>query len=261
MFTFFYSIIDNNLDIFYKKAIWMDFNGEPLVDPYFFDRIAYMHSKGINTRISTNGALLNEENRLKIAKSGISYLVVSIGLLLGILFIIICENIYKIILNKNNKELNSSKKRCMLLISAISFHNIPEGLIIGFSYGSLIYNTNAYNIMASIGLTIAIALQNFPEGIAVSLPLRKEGYTRKKAFFYGQLSAIVEPIGATIGALLVMKIEKLLPFLLAMAAGAMLFVIISDLIPESQKNSNKSLITIITIIGFLIMMILDTLLG
>ena len=110
-------------------------------------------------------------------------------------------------------------------------------------------------------MALAIGIQNFPEGSAVSLPLRREGYGRFKAFFIGQLSAVVEPISAFIGAILVMKIKTLLPILLSMAAGAMFFVAIGDLIPESQKNKRKNLMTVVTLIGFTIMMVLDIALG
>jgi len=110
-------------------------------------------------------------------------------------------------------------------------------------------------------LAIGIGLQNFPEGSAVSIPLLREGMSRKKAFFYGQLSAIVEPIFGVIGAILVLKVRILLPFFLAFAAGAMIYVVVSELIPESQSNEKKNLMAIFTIIGFSIMMILDVALG
>lgn len=115
--------------------------------------------------------------------------------------------------------------------------------------------------MSCITLALGIGIQNFPEGSAVSLPLRREGYSRFKAFFIGQLSAIVEPIAAVIGAILVMKIKCILPYLLAMAAGAMFYVVVSDLIPESQRNKKKNLMTIVTLLGFVVMMILDVSLG
>ena len=110
-------------------------------------------------------------------------------------------------------------------------------------------------------MALGIGLQNFPEGSAVSIPLRREGYTRRKAFFYGQMSGIVEPISGVIGALLVMKVQLLLPFLLAFAAGAMIYVVVQELIPESQTNKQKDVMALFTIIGFSIMMIMDVALG
>ena len=148
-----------------------------------------------------------------------------------------------------------------MLISSITLHNIPEGLVIGVGFGSLIYNITGSSLMSCITLALGIGIQNFPEGSAVSLPLRREGYSRFKALVIGQLSAIVEPIAAVIGAILVMKIKSVLPYLLAMAAGAMFYVVVSDLIPESQKNKRKNLMTIVTLVGFIVMMVLDVSLG
>ena len=128
-----------------------------------------------------------------------------------------------------------------------------------FPFGSLIYDSG--NLLEAILLAVGIGLQNFPEGTAVSVPLRREGMSTKKAFFFGQLSGIVEPISGVIGALLVLKIKTLLPFLLAFAAGAMIYVVVEEIIPESQTNDRKDLMALFTIIGFLIMMILDVTLG
>ncbi len=131
----------------------------------------------------------------------------------------------------------------------------------GVGFGSLVYNITGSSLMSALTLALGIGIQNFPEGCAVSLPLRREGYSRFKAFFIGQLSAIVEPICAVLGAILVIKIKFILPYLLAMAAGAMFYVAVGDLIPESQKNKNRTLMTIVTLIGFTIMMLLDVGLG
>lgn len=134
-------------------------------------------------------------------------------------------------------------------------------MAVGVAFGSLIYNLNGATLSAACMLALGIALQNFPEGSAVSLPLRREGLSRGKAFFVGQLSAIVEPIAGVIGAILVMKIRFLMPYLLAFSAGAMIYVVVEELIPESQSNDNKSLMALFTLIGFSIMMILDVALG
>ena len=148
-----------------------------------------------------------------------------------------------------------------MMFLAITIHNIPEGLSIGVAFGSVIYGLPGATVLAALGLAIGIGLQNFPEGCAVSLPLRREGYSRKTSFLIGALSGIVEPIAAVLGAILVTKVRFVLPILLAFAAGAMIYVVIEELIPESQQNNNKDMITLFTIFGFIIMMVLDVALG
>ena len=148
-----------------------------------------------------------------------------------------------------------------MLISSITIHNIPEGLAVGIAFGATYYGLTGATTISAIMLAIGIGLQNFPEGSAVSIPLLREGLSRKKAFFYGQLSAIVEPIFGVVGAFLVVKMQILLPFFLSFAAGAMIYVIVSELIPESQTNKKKELMAFFTIIGFAVMMILDVALG
>lgn len=184
-------------------------------------------------------------------------LIPSIGFLCGGLLIVLIDKIF----TKKNKEITNNKKRCFMLVSSITLHNIPEGLAVGVAFGSVLYGLDGATIMNAIGLAIGIAIQNFPEGVAVSVPLRREGMSRNKAFFYGQLSGLVEPIAGVIGAILVLKVRLILPFFLAFAAGAMIYVVSRELIPECQTNKNKGLITMCTLIGFIIMMILDVLLS
>ena len=148
-----------------------------------------------------------------------------------------------------------------MLITSITLHNIPEGMAVGVAFGSVVYGLDGATLAAAWTLALGIGLQNFPEGTAVSVPLRREGMSRKKAFFWGQLSGIVEPISGVIGALLVLKIRLLLPFLLSFAAGAMIYVVVQELIPESQTNKKKELMALFTLIGFSVMMILDIALG
>ena len=162
-----------------------------------------------------------------------------------------------------NKMQNKSSnlKRTLMLIVSITLHNIPEGLAVGVAFGSTLYGLDGATLMSAWTLAIGIGIQNFPEGTAVSVPLRREGFSRNKSFIYGMLSGIVEPISGVLGALLVLKVQIILPFLLAFAAGAMIYVVIQELIPESQTNENKEVISMCTLIGFTIMMLLDVLLG
>ena len=154
-----------------------------------------------------------------------------------------------------------SLKRCLMLIFSITLHNIPEGMAVGVAFGSLEYGLEGATLAAALMLALGIGLQNFPEGTAVSVPLRREGFSRKKAFFYGQLSGIAEPLAGVAGALLVVKARMLLPFLLAFAAGAMIYVVVEELIPESQTNEKKDLMALFTLIGFSVMMAMDVALG
>ena len=131
----------------------------------------------------------------------------------------------------------------------------------GVAFGALANGVTEAALLSAIVLAFGIGLQNFPEGSAVSLPLRREGYSRGKAFFYGQLSGIVEPIAGVIGAILVTKMQSILPFLLCFAAGAMIYVVVEELIPESQSNERKDLMALFTLFGFTVMMILDVALG
>lgn len=162
----------------------------------------------------------------------------------------------------NNKNIDKySLKRCLMLMFSITLHNIPEGLAVGVAFGSLAYEHDNAAYAGACLLALGIGLQNFPEGTAISLPLRREGVSRKNAFIFGQLSGIVEPIAGVAGALLVTKIRFLLPFLLAFAAGAMIYVVVEEIIPESQTNEKKDRMALFTLIGFSVMMVLDIALG
>lgn len=151
--------------------------------------------------------------------------------------------------------------RSVLLILAITLHNIPEGLAVGVAFGAAAADLGGASIVAAIALAIGIALQNFPEGMAVAMPLRREGFSRSKSFFYGQLSAVVEPVAGAIGAATVILARPILPYALAFAAGAMIFVVVEEVIPESQHGGNSDLATLGTMIGFAVMMTLDVALG
>jgi zinc transporter, ZIP family len=157
--------------------------------------------------------------------------------------------------------IKTSWQRSVLLVLAITLHNIPEGLAVGVAFGALANNPDAGMLAGAIALAIGIGLQNFPEGAAVSIPLRREGFSRLKAFNYGQLSGVVEPIAGVIGAYLVLTITPLLPYALSFAAGAMIFVVVEELIPESQTGFETDFSTIGAMIGFATMMLLDVALG
>lgn len=189
----------------------------------------------------------------------ISWLIVSLGVLSGGLLLFCGDKIFDRITKK--KTNSHSIKRSLMLIFSITLHNIPEGMAIGVAFGSVFYNLEGATLAAAVMLAIGIGIQNFPEGSAVSLPLRREGMSPPKAFFFGMLSGIVEPISAVIGAILVIKVQVLLPILLSFAGGAMIYVVVQELIPESQTNKKKDLMALFTIFGFLLMMIFDVSLG
>lgn len=189
----------------------------------------------------------------------ISWLIVSLGVLSGGLLLFCGDKIFDRITKKKTNSHNI--KRSLMLIFSITLHNIPEGMAIGVAFGSVFYNLEGATLAAAVMLAIGIGIQNFPEGSAVSLPLRREGMSPQKAFFFGMLSGIVEPISAVVGAVLVIKVQVLLPILLSFAGGAMIYVVVQELIPESQTNKKKDLMALFTILGFLLMMIFDVSLG
>ena len=184
----------------------------------------------------------------------ITWLVTFIGFFSGGLLLFIGDKLFERLIQNNQK---GSIKRSLMLITSITLHNIPEGMAVGVAFGSLAYGIEGATIGAACMLALGIGIQNFPEGTAVSVPLRREGMSLKRAFFFGQLSGIVEPISGVIGALLVIKIRILLPYLLSFAAGAMIYVVVQELIPQSQTNEKKDLMALFTMIGFSLMMILD----
>lgn len=155
----------------------------------------------------------------------------------------------------------TSWHRSILLVTAITLHNIPEGLAIGVAFGAAAAGVPSATLAGAVALAIGIGLQNFPEGIAVAAPLRREGMSRIKSFWYGQLSAAVEPVAAIIGAAAVVAMRPLLPYALSFAAGAMIFVVVEEVIPESHRGGNTDLATTGTMLGFAIMMLLDVALG
>ena len=155
----------------------------------------------------------------------------------------------------------TSLQRSILLVLAITIHNIPEGLAVGVAFGAVAAGIPAASLGAAMALALGIGIQNFPEGAAVAVPLRREGLSVGKAFWYGQLSGVVEPIAAVLGAVAVLMVRPMLPYALAFAAGAMIYVVVEELIPESQLEGNADLATLGAMLGFAVMMTLDVALG
>ena len=189
----------------------------------------------------------------------------TVGFLLGGLFLRGIDELFPHLqygrLSKGAEGIKTSWQRSTLLVLAVTLHNIPEGLAIGVAFGAVAVGSASANLAGALALTIGIGIQNFPEGLVISLPLRREGMACSKSFIYGQASAIVEPIAAVVGAGSVILVESILPYALAFAAGAMIFVVIEDIIPESQRGGNASLATMGAMIGFVVMMILDVSFG
>lgn len=180
-------------------------------------------------------------------------LVVTLSMLVGSLLLIFGDKFSGVLI----KDENSKFKNVMLLVVSIVLHNIPEGLAIGCAFGSVIYGLDGATTAAAISLAVGIGIQNFPEGAAISVPLRKIGLSRKKSFIIGSLTGIVEPIASLIGVFMVLKVKIILPYLLAFAAGAMIFVIVEELIPEALSSKSKNLMAYLALVGFVIMMILE----
>ena len=191
----------------------------------------------------------------------IVWLLPATGFIIGSLFVLLSDRFLDNVL-KNRKNLRNadSLRKSILLISAITIHNIPEGMAIGVAFGGIASGVPGMTVIGALMLAIGIGIQNFPEGAAVSLPLRNEGFSRFKSFMFGQASALVEPISAVIGVILVLTIRSILPFLLSFAAGAMIAVAARELLPESITE-NKNLATLGLIFGFVLMMVLDVALG
>ncbi len=196
-----------------------------------------------------------------------AWLVAALGFLGGAAFLWMADKIIPH-MHINSKEgesegISTKLKRSILLVFSITLHNIPEGLAVGVAFGAAANGMHDITILSAIAVAVGIGIQNFPEGAAVSIPLRREGLSRTKSFLYGQASGLVEPIAGVIGAALVMFVQPILPYALAFAAGAMIFVVVEELIPEAQSGNHKSthLATMGCIIGFTVMMILDVALG
>jgi ZIP family zinc transporter len=185
----------------------------------------------------------------------------TVGFLVGAFFLWISDRLLPHLHSGFHMEeaegIRTGWPRSTLLVLAITLHNIPEGLAIGVAFGAVAAGLPSSSFPAAVALAIGIGLQNFPEGLAVAVPLRRDGMSRLRSFWYGQLSAVVEPVAGVIGAFAVLSTRELLPYALAFAAGAMIFVVVEETIPEAQRAGNTDLATIGAIVGFAVMMLLD----
>ena len=193
----------------------------------------------------------------------IAWIAPAIGFLLGMLFLLILDSVIPHMhLDKEKPEgIKSKLKKTTMLVLAVTLHNIPEGMAVGVTFAGALMGNAGIAITGAFALAIGIAIQNFPEGAIISMPLRAEGVSRTKAFLYGTLSGRVEPIAAVITILLTNLVVPILPYLLSFAAGAMIYVVVEELIPESQMGEHSNIGTVGVAIGFVIMMILDVALG
>ena len=201
-----------------------------------------------------------------------SWVAPAIGFFLGALFLYgldkVIPHLHLFAKREEAEGMSTNWRKTILLVLAIALHNIPEGLAVGVAFGALsspeimgLDNNTVFTMGSAIALAIGIGIQNFPEGFAVSMPLRRQGVSKWKSWQWGQLSAIVEPIFAVIGALIVIQVLPILPYALAFAAGAMIFIVVEEVIPESQRGGHTDLATMGLIAGFIVMMTLDVSLG
>ena len=193
----------------------------------------------------------------------LSFLPASIGFMIGILFLLILDNIIPHLhFNSSSAEgLKSKLKKTTMLVLAVTLHNIPEGMAVGIVYAGILSGKMQITLSGALALSIGIAIQNIPEGAIISMPLKSEGMGKGKSFLYGVLSGIVEPIGAVFTILMANQIVPALPYHLSFAAGAMLYVVVEELIPEMSEGKHSNIGTLFFAVGFSVMMILDVALG
>jgi len=239
-FAFFMTMLGSSLVFFFKK----DINTK-------LKTVFYGLSAGIMLAATIWSLIIPSINN-STNLGNFSFLPAVLGIILGAGFIALLD-----FMVKPNKNFGFESNKNLKLFLAVTIHNIPEGLAVGFAFGVALQMQNMALCMSALSLAIGMGLQNFPEGAAISLPLKSAFNSRKKAFLYGFYSAVVEPIASVIGIFLAMQLSSILSYILAFAAGAMLFVIIEELLPEANLNGYNKLGTWCFIIGFLIMMIMD----
>ncbi|MBK6368901.1 MAG: ZIP family metal transporter [Flavobacteriales bacterium] len=252
MFTWFVTAAGASVVFFFKNLSrkWLDgmlgFTGEVMIAASYWSLLA---------------PSIEMSERMGMIK----WLPPAVGFAMGALFIFVLDKyVPHLHINFDPSKSEGPKtqwRRSTLLILAITLHNIPEGLAVGVLFGGVAAGIPEATIGAAVALAIGIGLQNFPEGMAVSMPLRRLGVSRRRSFFYGQLSAIVEPIAGVIGAVAVLWMQPILPYALAFAAGAMIYVVVEEVIPETQQDENTDIATLGFIGGFIVMMVLDVALG
>jgi len=250
-FTFFCTTLGAAIVFFFKGEINVN-----------FQKIFLGFAAGVMIAASVFSLLLPA---IEMAESQgkVGWVPAACGFLVGALFLLALDNILPHLHAGSNtpEGLPSKLKRPTMLIFAITLHNIPEGMAVGLTFGLAAYNGSPTAIAAAFALALGIGLQNIPEGAAVSLPLKSEGFSRTKAFVYGSLSGIVEPLAAVLGVLLIGYIAGLMPYLLSFAAGAMIYVVVEELIPAAHLGEHSHAGTLSVLTGFLVMMILDVALG
>ena len=252
-FTWFCTIIGSAVVFFFKKV------SRKLLDTM------QGFAAGVMTAASFWSLLAPSISYAEPSYGSWSWVPAAVGFLLGGYFLRVIDAIIPHLHLGNDitkaeggsKEERKRLSKTALLFLAITIHNIPEGLAIGVTFGALASNHTQAAYIGALGLALGIGLQNIPEGSALSIPIRTDGKTRQQAFFWGAMSAIVEPIAAVVGAVAVIYMTPILPYALSFAAGAMIFVVVEELIPESQTNGNTDLATLGLMMGFVIMMILD----
>lgn len=196
-------------------------------------------------------------------QGGVAWFAPALGLCIGMLSLLLLDKLVDYLQKSSNKikNKNNEHKRVTMLVLAVTLHNLPEGMAVGVVFAGLLANQTGITLAGALALAIGIAIQNFPEGAIISMPLRSNGTSKLKAFIYGMLSGIVEPIGAFLTILLTVIVVPILPYILAFAAGAMIYVVVKELIPESQNKNHADFGVVGVAIGFAIMMILDVALG
>ena len=197
-------------------------------------------------------------------KQGIqAWIPASVGFLLGMAFLLVLDSVIPHLHLQSEKPegIKSKLKKTTMMVLAVTLHNIPEGMAVGVTFAGALIGNTGITMAGAFALAVGIAIQNFPEGAIISMPLKSEGMSKLKAFLYGTLSGIVEPIGAIITILLTSVVVPILPYFLSFAAGAMIYVVVEELIPESQAGEHSNIATIGVAIGFVVMMILDVALG
>ncbi len=220
-------------------------------------------ASGVMVAASVWSLLIPAIDMAEAAMGKLSFVPAAVGFIFGIFFLLVMDRVIPHLHLHDDKPegLPSHLKKTTMLVLAVTLHNIPEGMAVGVVFAGLLTESSGITITGAIALSIGIAIQNFPEGAIISLPLKSEGDSRKKAFLYGMASGVVEPIAAGITIFLAGFITPLLPYLLAFAAGAMIYVVVEELLPEASEGEHSNISTLGFAAGFLIMMILDVALG